>query len=622
MNLRGEVSMISMQINSEVDKIVNKVTQQDRIRFNEITRYPLCILYKEFSENIEQMLEAELITKFGNERAVILSKEPGGTMSNSLHQAVLYFQEKMENGSLQRMNQYYISIIFMGDSLDASQMIADMRALHNALKQEGLNDRCHICFYCIFDYAKMDGKKCREQLTLLQKNKSGQYPIGIFSQDNTCKSEYSKYKNVIQSMVMHIFLQSIDLRKHICMTWNYERCIDSNFVVGYWKLDILKQKIIDYLIDCIMQQHKRITEIGEYRGRIHQVIDGMMDYISDELLMVFCKMPVHYNQLNEYLRPGIFRTARDITYRELMLSMYGSENPCYEFLKVNIPDSTSEDYINLFFASPQLGNLYAVKNDLYVVLQEIQKDYEKEIKVYQSERISDSAYYQIGYRTNWADIINTLKNNFWQIDAKIFRLERKIQFVNVLKKRIDSPDFQKYIRENEKRNRDEINALVSIRAEAVMPANPTLNAVNFQPSIQVNNSIFRWDMDVLNCDMFDAMQKNITNLRDQVDKWLQENIATVLGDFVQRLDNMKSNHLMESYYSTKLYLPTNVREAEALFIASNRVGSSNDVQRIENIIRSSLPEADIIQCDWENNMCFELFAFRRIEDFSDIYNMN
>ena len=73
--------MISMQINSEVDKIVNKVTQQDRIRFNEITRYPLCILYKEFSENIEQMLEAELITKFGNERAVILSKAGNGRMA-------------------------------------------------------------------------------------------------------------------------------------------------------------------------------------------------------------------------------------------------------------------------------------------------------------------------------------------------------------------------------------------------------------------------------------------------------------------------------------------------------------------------------------------------------------
>ncbi len=622
MNLRGEVSMISMQINSEVDKIVNKVTQQNRIRFNEITRYPLCILYKEFSENIEQMLEAELITKFGNEKAVILSKEPGGTMSNSLHQAVLYFQEKMEDGSLQRLNQYYIPIIFMADSLDASQMIADMRALHNTLKQEGLNDKCQICFYCIFDYAKMDGKKCREQLTLLQENKSGQYPIGIFSQDNTYKSEYSKYKKAIQSMVMHIFLQSMDLRARISMTWNYGRGIDSNFVVGYWKLDILKQKIIDYLIDCIMQQHKRITEIGEYRGRIHQVIDGMMDYTSDELLMVFSKMPVYYNQLNEYLQPGIFRTARDITYRELMLSMYGSENPCYEFLKTNISDSTSEDYINYFFASAQLGNLYAVKNDLYSVLQEIQKDYEKEIKVYQSERISDSAYYRIGHRTNWADIINTLKNNFWKIDAEIFRLERKIQFIDALIIRMNSPDFQKHIRENEERNRDEINGLVSIRAEAVMPANPTLNAVNFQPSIQVNKSIFRWDMDVLNCGMFDAMQESIIDLKDQVDRWLQKNIVTVLGDFVQRLDNMKTNHLIESYYSARLYVSRNVREAEALFVALDRIGNGNDIQRIENIIRLSLPEVDIIQCDWENNMCFELFAFRKVKDFSDIYNMN
>ena len=58
--------MISMQIDSEVDKIVNKVTAQNKVRFNEITRYPLCILYKEFSENIEQMFKRELITKFGN----------------------------------------------------------------------------------------------------------------------------------------------------------------------------------------------------------------------------------------------------------------------------------------------------------------------------------------------------------------------------------------------------------------------------------------------------------------------------------------------------------------------------------------------------------------------------
>ncbi len=55
--------MISMQIDSEVDKIVNKVTAQNKVRFNEITRYPLCILYKEFSENIEESLLQNLEMK-------------------------------------------------------------------------------------------------------------------------------------------------------------------------------------------------------------------------------------------------------------------------------------------------------------------------------------------------------------------------------------------------------------------------------------------------------------------------------------------------------------------------------------------------------------------------------
>lgn len=614
--------MISMQIDSEVDKIVNKVTAQNKVRFNEITRYPLCILYKEFSENIEQMFKRELITKFGNEKAIFLIKEHGGTMPDSLHQAVLYFQEKMENGSLQKLNQYYIPIIFMADNLEASQMTADMRALYNALKQEGLHEGYNICFYCIFDYSKMNGIKCREQLTLLQQNASGQYPVGVFTQDNTCKSEYPKYKKAIQSMVMHIFLQSMNAQNRVSIMWNQRGMNTPNFVVGYWKLDILKQKIVDYLIDCIMQQDMRVIESGEYRGRIRQLIDGMMDYSSDELLTVFCKMPIHYNQLNESLRPGVFQVPRDITYKKLMLSMYGSENPCYEFLKANIADSISDDYVNQFFASSQLGNLYAVKNDLYSVLQDIRKTYQEEIKVYQSERISDSGYYRFVYKTNWAEIINILKSNFWQIDAEIFRLERKIQFVDTIIKRIDSPDFQKYIRENEERNRDEITGLVSIRTEAVMPVNPTLNAVNFQPSIQVNKSVFRWDMDVLNCGMFDAMQKNIVNLKDQVDKWLQGSITNVLGEFVQRLDSMKSNNLMEAYYSARLYVPRDAKETETLFTARNRIGNNNDIQKIENVIRSSLPEVYIEQCDWETNTCFELFAFREIKDFSDIYNMS
>ena len=155
-----------------------------------------------------------------------------------------------------------------------------------------------------------------------------------------------------------------------------------------------------------------------------------------------------------------------------------------------------------------------------------------------------------------------------------------------------------------------------------MPVNPTLNAVNFQPSIQVNKSVFRWDMDVLNCGMFDAMQKNIVNLKDQVDKWLQGSITNVLGEFVQRLDSMKSNNLMEAYYSARLYVPRDAKETETLFTARNRIGNNNDIQKIENVIRSSLPEVYIEQCDWETNTCFELFAFREIKDFSDIYNMS
>lgn len=614
--------MISMQIDSEVDRIVNKVTQQNKVRFHKLARYPLCILYKEFSETIEQMLKSELATKFGNEKAVFVIKEYGGTMTDSLHQAVLYFQEKMEKGSLQRLNQYYIPIIFMAENLDASKMAEDMRALCNALKKEGLDDECKICFYCIFDYVKMDKIQYKDRLTLFQQNVSGQYPVGIFTQDNTCITEYSKYKKAVQSMVMHIFLQSINVQNQTVTTWNQGKQTASNFVVGYWKLDILKQKIVDYLIDCIKQQDIRVIQSGEYRGRIHQLIDSMMDYASEELLTAFCKMPVHYNQLNESLQPGIFKTAKDITYKELMLMLYGSENPCYEFLKANIPDSASDDYVRRFFASPQLGNLYAVKNDLYAVLHEIQKAYQEEIKVYQSKRTSDRGYHRVGYKTNWADIINTLKNSFWQTDAEIFRLERKIRFVDILIKWIDSPDFQRYMKEIEERNEEEITGLSSIRTEAVMPENPALNAVNFQPSIQANKRIFRWDMDVLNCGMFDVMQENIVDLKNQVDKWLKGNLAVVLGDFVQRLDNMKSDSLMKSYYSAKLHVPRDVKETETLFIAQDRVDNNNDLQEIEKIICSSLPKVHIVQCDWETNMCFEFVSLRELKDFSDIYNMS
>ena len=88
-------------------------------------------------------------------------------------------------------------------------------------------------------------------------------------------------------MVMHIFLQSMNAQNRVSIMWNQRGMNTPNFVVGYWKLDILKQKIVDYLIDCIMQQDMRVIESGEYRGRIHQLIDGMMDYSSDELLTVF-----------------------------------------------------------------------------------------------------------------------------------------------------------------------------------------------------------------------------------------------------------------------------------------------------------------------------------------------
>ena len=255
-------------INFKIIKFVNRVTKQAHIRLNEIGRYPLCVLYGKFPEEVEMAIAAEIIAKVGTEEAVEIVKVASESCNIlGVGDALKKYRKNTEKGNLRLVDNYYIPIIFMADQLRAEQMVSCVESLHKELSNQGYAGKYTICYYSIFNYTSMDGNLYKTQMEELRKVKACDHPLGTFTHFNYYESDHFKYIRAVRAIAMHIFLQ---------ISGKDAEDIPRDFTLGYWKMDVLKQKITDFLIQYIERQQCKLIGYEDYEDKLRKIVEKIV----------------------------------------------------------------------------------------------------------------------------------------------------------------------------------------------------------------------------------------------------------------------------------------------------------------------------------------------------------
>lgn len=555
------------------------------------------------------MLQMELQERIGDNQAVefvsILAPEEVGT---AVQTTVRNFQEKAENGRIPRLDRLYLPVVFFAEQLEVKSMAACIRQVAESMRRFGFEEEYDAGFYSVFDYEEMDknaSNACKRQLDLLQQDEKCKLPLGIFTQDNMMRTVEQKYLKAIQAIAMHIFQQCIsgDIVK---IPKNSTQAV--KYTLGYWKLDVLKYKISEYLLEMIDSQNRQLMPESAYYDQIGKNIEKITDVDLQRYQKVFMRMPVRQLKLAR----GYYSIP------EMMRLLYEDDEAFTHFLMENIPDSGAEEYVKAFLQM-DVGNLYAVTEQLEGTLLNWKEAYSKD---------RDSCSWYAGSRehtlrvtkgTKLTDIIESLCNYCWTAQGELFQLERRIRLSDAVIVYLHSQEFAEKRAEIALRNREYANRLKIMKGESLLLDGIKLDGPKWEEN-KADRESLHWDMDLLSIENLQRLSGDIDRIQAKISLWMKEYAGNVLAQFAAGLGERKRKDAMKSYYAARLDIPKSTYEKEYLFLG--KAYQTINTQELRQMVSTQMPRAEIEQCDWETDYCLECFAIREIEDLSEIYAMD
>ncbi len=608
-------------VNYEVNKLAYAADPQYGARLQQIQvrRCPLCFFYGGFSERMEKLIAGELSLRFGGEEALDTMHILSGaeTVSGTIGASLSAYRRKMEAGALPLLDSYYIPVICMADSVETGGLSACVQALCTEMDRQGLAGKYRLCYYIFYDYVRMDGQRLKEQLAMLRGRENCGWPLGLFTHCNYYETEEYRYFHAVRALATHIYLQSVEGME-----------MDCDFTLGYWKLDILKQAVADYLIRCVDAQFERKILREDYKHRIRECIGRIAGVDVESLLECFCQMPVNSARLDEKLRTELFRPVGKAGFGDLLEAMYGSREIFSEFLKENTVYSVGEERMLFFREAP--GNWYAMEHDLKPVLEELAQQYEAEAEKYRRQRASLDDIFsfrnpRIGNgRALTERLFRELKDRFWQADAGIYLQERCLELTQALLVYLETEEYRTQMRKIKEDNVRQKNSLSVIRREASMSEDYFLAEaqLKLRPSAGREGIAPEWHEGVFDESFLERIRPLLPGIRAQTQEWAAGRRGALAGDFVQKLRELKRMRKDDLYYAARLKSTQKGGETELLFLSPYAENQARERKDFLSVARENLPGVKICERNWMTEMCLELLAFKELPELSAIYGMD
>ena len=602
----------------QLDRILSEHTEQ--ITRGEIGFQSHCLgfFFGEFSASLENYITSELLQKARNSEVIHFERILDGTdLEEKMDNAVKEFRKAANRGL--EVRPFYIPIIFMADQLQSRTLWDIVERIMEKMDRVG-KTFC-IKFYCILNYEVMREKEIyvaqlQELKEKCEERNAFPYTMCILTPDMDYDGEFYQYRKIFQSIAMHIFLNMSD---EIHRNNN-----EGIFTVGYWKMDILKQKLADGLrYSMNLQKKEPENEVG-YQSGIRGVIENRAKLDSDFWLKMMMYMPVDDTGFRR-LQKGNNVAAGE----EIMYAMYGEKEILWRLLEENHQFQWNlEDCMN-FFEEEAVGNLFCVKNRLLDTLRDLYSHYAGLCEEQSGVRrgYNETIALKQGWIRNSKSLMEVkleLKEKYWKNEIIEYAYKKKMEYISCLIEYMKTKDFREKIKEIEDKAEKAEQQLQTIsRESAVLMDNRRTDLDDFELS-EIAVSL-KWHEPILDEDVLRRYLGNTSELQEIIKEWAHNHLLEMIGIFSHGLQKIENLQRMNNFYAARYVRWEDGTEKQGTIFINENYFNRNMIGTTEVdtcILQAGLIDVFGKTVSWESDLCLELFCQKQINDVTTIFGLH
>ena len=564
-------------LNHELEMIRNEQTDTERYK-KSIAYYLLSITLGADDHDVTERIQEKLLEKMHWEEAVqFLQLKSGGENRKRIDEAIDLFATRAAMGVLSPLIPYYIPVIVMMKAVSVDAIKNLTENVRESLGQKGRSSY-EISYYLIYDQGVE--KNDLKQITAEIRKEDTSCNIGIFS-----RNMEEAYAHVIRAIAMALFLKLYG-----------ERTPYKAYTLGYWKYDVVKQRLAACLEE-LLQKQKEQQECDlkeELKKHIENLIFSNISVQIREWIRQFLTMPFQINELEK---------EKDITYRKLQTVMYGTVTAFRAFLGDNFAiENKKKAAFNIL--NQQKCSLRDMERRMKEVCDALITEYQGNMEDFRSSSLETRVMLErdlLGFGKNirFELPVQRLRQDIWEREANCFVAEQRKAVVEEMKAYLGSDEFQRYKGEIERKRASEESQIKLIYREVSLDEN-NLERGYSEENMKSFSEILNWNETVLESSCLEKIEKMILpKIRSRVENEMGEKREQLIGEFQQQSEGLHRIAGSQIYYAAHIPYECGGRKQRIIYETRQEQKMSKE-------------EPGVKEVWWESQGCFELVDYREI----------
>lgn len=565
-------------LNHELEMIRNEQTDTERYK-KSIAYYLLGITLGVDDHDVTAGIQEKLLEKMHWEEAVqFLQLKSGVENRKRIDEAIDLFVTRAAMGVLSPLTPYYIPVIVMMKTVPVDEIKKLTEDVRESLRQNGCSSY-EISYYLIYDQGVE--KNDLEQIVSVLRKENTLCNIGIFS-----RNMEEAYAHVIRAIAMDLFLKLYG-----------ERTLYKVYTLGYWKYDVVKQRMAAYL-EKLLQKQKEQQECDlkeQLKKHIEKLVFPNTSEQIKEWIRQFQTMPFRINELEK---------EKDITYRKLQTVMYGTVTAFRDFLNDNFAiengKKTAFDILN-----QQKCSMCDMERRMKKVCDALITEYQETVEDFRPSSLEtrvtlERDLFGIGKNIRFELPIQRLRQDIWEKEANCFVAEKRKAVVEEMKTYLASDEFQRYKEDIEGKRAREESQIKLIYREVSLDEN-NLERGFSDENMQNFSDILNWNETVLESSCLDQIEKLLfPKIRITVGNEMSKKHLQLIGEFQQQSERLHRIAGSQIYYAAQIPYECGGRNQRIIYEARQEQKMSKEEPGVKAVW-------------WEPQGCFELVDYREIK---------
>ncbi len=606
----------------KLSNAINTATEQNKIRTKELKNFPICAAIGEVPSVILECLDDALKLRAGELEIAGCCRIEEDNASEKIEEAVNYYKEKRENGKLQPIDDFYVSIFLMENLTEINTVNTILKEVRSRMERMGFKERYRIGIYCFLDFENpaSENKICDWE-KLFQSEKLS---VCFFSQQLWGVSDLGKYQRAVNAAALHIFLNismedwKLNEGKADWGSWK---------TLGYWKLDIFKYVIAEQLEKSLAEQREKSRiEREEYARRIEEILFEMTEINGKEMKNAFQSFPVNYNQAERMINslPLLFGKNSRCTYREMLEILYGDERAFHTFLNENTDYEKLQKKIPKFMDKLP-GNIADVDLRLPESLDVIEDRLREKHQECLSKQSVMDRMVPATRNIEIQELTARLFQDVWAANQELFLCELRIWFVGSIRNYLEQEEWKRKLEAVKTRNKENIAFLRSVKREATLSEGLLETEQEWQSYMdrEAPKMKVAWNQDILDDSCSAMLTEYIRQMGIPFEKYIKGKDKHIFTRFVVAVKNIRRSG-EDKFYTAYMDSAKQTSECEYIFVNAKLFGGEEYSlpQEVKEKVKVEMPSAKIKYRKWVDDANIEMLAFKDLDTIRSIYGMH